>query len=152
MTSTRTMAGVRTTVACVALLTASPSYAQLDNPLAVHLSRGPWPDSLLLTGPGAQIGASFRNLTAAEARQEKPDPLWLFIDRGGVAIEQVRADSPASRAGLMRGDRITMFDGLRVRNASEFSRLVEETPPGRAVPMTVIRDSRVLSLSITPIL
>ena len=152
MASTRTSAGIRTAVACVALLTASPSYAQLDNPVPVPLSRGPWPDDLLLRGPGAQIGASFRNLTASEARQGKLEPFWLFIDRGGVVIEQVRADSPASRTGLMRGDRITMFDGQRVRNASEFSRLVEETPPGRTVPMTVIRGSKVLSLSITPTL
>jgi S1-C subfamily serine protease len=152
MASTRTMAGICTTLGCIALLTASPSHAQLDNPQPVPLRRGPWPDSLVLTGPGAQIGASFRNLTASEARQVKLEPFWPFIDRGGVVIDVVRPDSPASRAGLLRGDRITMFDGQRVRNANEFGRLVEETPPGWTVPMTVIRNSKILSLSITPTL
>ena len=122
MASNRMMARIRTTAVCIALLT-TPSYAQLDNPLPVPLSRDRWTDSFLLTGPGAQIGASFRNLTASEARQGKTEPFWLFIDRGGVVIEQVRPDSPASRAKLMSGDRITMFDGQRVSNASEFSKL-----------------------------
>ena len=151
MASARAIAGIRATMVCVGLLTATASFAQFDHP-TVPLSRGPWPDELVLTGPGAQIGASFRNLTAAEAKQANSQPFWVFIDRGGVVIEQVRPDSPAARAGLVRGDRITMFDGHRVRSPGEFSRLVEETPPGQTVPMTVIRNSKVLSLSITPTL
>ncbi len=153
MALTRTMPGIPTAAAVLlTLLTSAPSYAQLDSPAPLPLSRGPGPDPLVLTGPGAQIGASFRNLTASEAQQGKTEPFWVFIDRGGVVIEQVNADGPASRAKLIKGDRITVFDGHRVRNASDFSRLVEETPPGWTVPITVIRDRKVLALSITPTL
>ena len=152
MASTRTMPGIRATVVLLACLTSAPSYAQRSSPVPVPLSRGPWRDAMVLAGPGAQIGASFRNLTASEARQGKTEPLWLLIDRGGVVIEQVNPGGPASRAGLIKGDRITVFDGQRVRNTSDFTRLVEETPPGWAVPITVVRDRKVLSLSITPTL
>ena len=136
---------------CLAFLAAAPAYSQIAHPNPL-LSRGPWPDGLLLRGPGAQIGASFRDLTPAEARQAAAEQNWLFFDRLGVVVYEVRADSPASRAGLVKGDRITVFDGHRVRNANEFARLVDETPPGWTVEVTVIRDGKVRVLSITPTL
>jgi S1-C subfamily serine protease len=55
-------------------------------------------------------------------------------------------------APCLKGDRITAFDGHRVRNTNEFSQLVEETPPGWTVDVTVIRDGKVRVLSITPTL
>jgi S1-C subfamily serine protease len=134
----------------VVLTSSAPAYSQDANPFPGPLTRGPWPDAMLLRGPGAQIGASFRDLLPAEAK--RTDPNWLFIDRGGVVIDEVRADGPASRTGLVKGDRITMFDGRRVPNAREFSQLVEETPPGRTVDITVIRNGQARKLSITPTL
>jgi S1-C subfamily serine protease len=147
MASMQKLAVVRATVASLALLASTPLGAQRESPATV-LPGPPWRDALILNGPGAQIGAAFRNLTAAEAQQTNSNS--VLFDSGGVVIEKVSADSPASRAGLLKGDRITMFDGHRVRNASEFSRLVEETPPGWTVGMTVIRGTKLLKLSIAP--
>jgi S1-C subfamily serine protease len=135
-------------IVLIVLLT--PAYSQDSTPFPTTVSRGRWPDVLLLRGPGAQIGASFRDLTPSESK--RTDPNWLFIDRGGVVVDEVRPDGPASRTGLVKGDRITMFDGQRVRNAKEFSQLVEETPPGRTVDITVIRDGQARKLAITPTL
>lgn len=144
----RRTVGIRTTVVSLAFLTSAPLLAQRDIPTPLPFPRGQ--DPLVLQGPGAQIGASFRNLTPAESQQASSTSNSIFVDRGGVVIDHVSADSPASRAGLLRGDRITMFDGHRVRNAREFARLVEETPPGWTVDMTVIRERKLLKLSITP--
>ena len=130
----------------IAVLSYSPASAQDSIPSPTTVMRERWPDGLLLRGPGAQIGASFRDLKPAEAQ-----PISLVLD-GGVVIEQVRAGSPASRAGLMKGDRVTMFDGQRVRNAKEFAQLVEETPPGRRVNITIGREGQVRKLPITPAL
>jgi S1-C subfamily serine protease len=130
----------------IAVLSYSPAPAQDSTPSPTTVMRSRWPDGLLLRGPGAQIGASFRDLKPAEAQH-----ISLVLD-GGVVIEQVRAGSPASRAGLMKGDRVTLFDGQRVRNAKEFAQLVEETPPGRTVNITIVREGQVRKLPITPAL
>jgi len=130
----------------IAVLSYSPASSQDSIPSPSTVLRERWPDGLLLRGPGAQIGASFRDLKPAEAQQ-----ISLVVD-GGVVIEQVRADGPASRAGIMKGDRVTMFDGERVRNAKEFAQLVEETPPGRTVNITIVREGQVRKLPITPAL
>ena len=138
--------------AVIAVLAVLPAGAQDRPPIPAPVSRGPWPDTLLLRGPGAQIGASFQDVMPSEAPGAAAGGSRLFADRGGVVVEQVRADSPASRAGLMKGDHITVFDGQRVRNASDLARLVEETPPGWTVNLTVIRDGKVRVISITPVL
>lgn len=69
---------------------------------------------------------------------------------GGVVVEEVQPDSPAEKAGLKRSDVIVEFDGERVRSARQFGRLVQETPPGRAVKATVTREGQRKDVQITP--
>ena len=72
------------------------------------------------------------------------------MEQDGVVIESIRQNSPASRAGLMKGDVVTVFDGQRVGRTNQFSRLVEETPPGWTVRMTIVRDGKTREIFITP--
>jgi C-terminal processing protease CtpA/Prc len=136
----------------LAVFVITPVYAQSSNPLA-RPSEGmvgrQSPGFLTLQGPGSQIGVSARDLTAAETPQSSGD--W-FTSQAGVVIDQVSSWSPASRAGLMKGDVVTIFDGYPVRNVAHFNRLVGETPPGRTVRMTIVRGEKTQQLSITPIL
>src|SRR5260221_5217934 len=74
----------------------------------------------VLGGRGAEIGASVRDLEGTEVR-----------GGGGVYVVEVRSDSPAAKAGLLKADIVTRFDGEAVRSARQFGRLVQETPPGR---------------------
>ena len=71
-------------------------------------------------------------------------------DKGGVLIDEVDDDSPAAKAGLRRGDVVVEFDGERVRGARHFSRLVQETPEGRTVKATIVRDGARQTVDITP--
>jgi S1-C subfamily serine protease len=72
-------------------------------------------------------------------------------DKGeGVIINDVRRDGPASKAGVKAGDVIVEFDGERVRSARQLTRLVQETPPGRAVKVGVMRDGKRTDLTVTP--
>ena len=64
----------------IAVLSYSPASAQDSIPSPSTVLRERWPDGLLLRGPGAQIGASFRDLKPAEAQQ-----ISLVVD-GGVVI------------------------------------------------------------------
>jgi serine protease Do len=95
----------------------------------------------ILTGRGAAIGVSVRDVQPAEAGGER---------REGVVIDEVRSGSPAEKAGLKRGDIVVEFDGERVRSARQFARIVQETPAGRAVKATVIRDGRRTDVEVVP--
>jgi serine protease Do len=73
------------------------------------------------------------------------------VDKGeGVAVTDVRSDSPASKAGIRTGDVITEFDGEKVRSTRQLTRLVQETPSGRTVKLAVMRDGKRVDLSVTP--
>jgi serine protease Do len=88
---------------------------------------------MLLSGRGAAIGVSIAD-----------DPTT------GVVVEAVQPDSPAEKAGLKQKDVIVEFDGEHVRSARQFSRLVEETAPGRTVKATILRDGQRRDVQITP--
>jgi S1-C subfamily serine protease len=124
------------------LVTASPAYAQRPNPVfdtgIIEVGRL---NGLTLRGPGSQIGVSTRDRVAAQ-------PVGVL----GVLIDEVRPNSPASRAGLMKGDIVIRFDGHPVGRAIEFSRLVAETPPGWTVRMRIVRNGKTRDIAITPTL
>lgn len=88
---------------------------------------------MILAGRGAEIG-----VRVADATER------------GVVIEEVQPDSPAEKAGLKQKDVIVEFDNERVRSTRQFSRLVQETPPGRTVKATILRDGRQQDVQITP--
>jgi serine protease Do len=90
-------------------------------------------DFMVLAGRGAEIGVHVTDRTDA-----------------GVVVEEVRPDSPAEKAGVKRSDVIVTFDGERVRSVRQFTRLVQETPPGRTVKATVVRDGQQRDVEITP--
>jgi len=69
---------------------------------------------------------------------------------GGAVVDDVRQDSPASRAGIKTGDVVVEFDGERVRSARHLSRLVEETASGHTVKLAVMRDGKRMDLDVTP--
>jgi serine protease Do len=94
--------------------------------------RGAW--DLALEGPGSSIGVTVRDQN----------------DGAGVLIESVREGTPATQAGLQKGDVILEFDGERARSARQFTRLVRETAPGRAVKMTLMRDGAKRTVDVTP--
>lgn len=71
-------------------------------------------------------------------------------ESGAVVVDDVRAGSPAEKAGVKEKDVITEFDGEAVRSARQFSRLVDETAQGRTVKMAVQRGGQRVSLDVTP--
>jgi serine protease Do len=90
-------------------------------------------DFMVLAGRGAEIGVQVTDGKAS-----------------GVVVEEVRPDSPAEKAGVKAADVFVTFDGERVRSVRQFARLVQETPPGRTVKATVLRDGQQRDVEITP--
>jgi len=102
------------------------------------------PRMMWLDGRGASIGVRIRDLEQDEASKAK------LAEGGGALIEDVDDESPAAKAGLKTGDIVVEFDGERVRGARHLSRLVQETPEGRTVKATVVRDGTRQTLDVQP--
>jgi len=110
--------------------------------LATPTPARPQGDLLTLRGAGSQIGATFRNVqTESTARRDQ-----------GAIVVGVQASSPAAAAGIRAGDLVTEFDGIGVRSSRDLIRLIAETPPGRTVSVSVVRDGRVRILKVAPTL
>jgi serine protease Do len=98
----------------------------------------------LIGGPASWIGVSVKDVDQDDLKRAK------LTNPGGAIIEDVSAESPAAMAGLKEGDVVVEFDGERVRGTRQFSRLVQETPAGRKVPMTIVRDGQRSTMTIEP--
>ena len=97
---------------------------------------GPFDRRLLrLDGRGSQLGVMVSDVDDAT--------------RTGVRIDGVTEGSAAAKAGAKEGDVVVEFDGERVRSARQLTRLVQETPSGHAVKMTVLRSGTRQTLDVT---
>lgn len=61
-------------------------------------------------------------------------------DKEGALVNNVFKDSPAEKAGLMRGDVIIKFDEKKVSNPYELQKIVGQTQPNKKVKIEIIRD------------
>ena len=130
--------------ALVAALVAAGGLGAAFAPPALGQSTRATPSRALelLAGRGSQIGVSIRDVEDDDAKTGKlPAP-------GGVVIEDVAEDGPAARAGFKKGDIVVEYDGERVRSVRQFTRLVQETPAGRKVPTSLVRDGQRVSVTV----
>ena len=58
---------------------------------------------------------------------------------GGVLLSDVRAESPAARAGIRGGDRIVGLAGTKIANLYDMTYALQEHKPGDAVDVVVMR-------------
>ena len=98
-----------------------------------------WPGA----GRTSMIGVRLSDVNADQAKE------YRLPKAEGAVVDAVSANSPASAAGIREKDVIVEFDGERVRSASHLTRLVTETPVGRSVAVTVVRDGRRVNLQVT---
>ena len=90
------------------------------------------------------IGVTIRDVTGDDASKAK------MALPTGVYVDSVREGSPAAKAGFQAGDIVVDFDGERVRSASHFTRLVQESVPNRPVAAIVVRGTAKQTLNVAP--
>ena len=100
------------------------------------------------------IAAAVQNRTVNPIVTLTQRNAWMGVtiedgENQGALVQSVEPNSPAAMAGILAGDLITELDGMRVVGARQLSRLVEETPAGRRVPVTVVRDGEARIVDIT---
>ncbi|MFI0823325.1 trypsin-like peptidase domain-containing protein [Streptomyces roseolus] len=70
-------------------------------------------------------------------------------DKGKDGTPAVTPDGPAAKAGLRPGDVITKVDGQRVHNGEELIVKIRAHRPGDALALTLTRDGRELTRTVT---
>lgn len=60
----------------------------------------------------------------------------------GALVADVIKDGPAEKAGIERGDVITEFDGKKVHDSRELTRIVAATDVGKGVEVKVVRNGK----------
>ncbi len=96
----------------------------------------------LLAGSGAYLGVRIRDVDA-----ERADEAGLDSEHG-VYVDEVTEDGPAAEAGLEAGDVLVAWNGERLESVAQLQRLIRETPPGRTVELTVVREGGRRSVSV----
>ena len=67
----------------------------------------------------------------------------------GAVVSTVKADTPASKAGLKAGDVITAIDGDPVANADDLTAKINAHKPSQKVTLSVERGGKSLSIDVT---
>lgn len=113
--------------------------------------------------PGNYIEDLTKSLSAAgenagQAKVVGPAGLWGFAlkkakadDEPGVAVAEVYEGTPAATAGLKVGDRVLTIDGRWTDTLGDAHVAVSLVKPGRKADVTLTRDGKPMTLSITPV-
>jgi len=89
------------------------------------------------------IGVSIQEMT--------PELILAFkisSHKKGVLVNKVESNTPAKKAGIMRGDIVLKYDGKQVLNVNNFQSMVATTEVGKEVFIEIIRDNIEKKVSI----
>jgi S1-C subfamily serine protease len=128
--------GVNTAVAGVGLGLAVPVSATTQRIIAALISEGRVRRAYLgIAGGPAPLPPRSRDAAGTER---------------GVEVVEIVPGSPAAGAGIRVGDVIFDLDGAAVESATDLQRLMVAELIGAETPARVVRDGRVLELSVVP--
>ncbi len=66
----------------------------------------------------------------------------------GALVSDVTPGGPAAKGGILRGDIIMTFDGKNVKSANDLPIIVAETPVGKSVAVTVLRNGKEINVTV----
>ncbi len=104
----------------------------------------PLSDLWVSQGPGIELGVTLRDVDEDDVKTKK------LQAQAGAIVERVHGAGAAAKAGFRAGDVVLTFDGESVRSARHLGRLISETPEGREVTATVLRDGARVELKVAP--
>lgn len=89
------------------------------------------------------LGVSIQPVTAAMAKVLKlPEP-------SGAIVGDVESGSPASRAGLQKGDVIVAVDNEKIEDSRQLQLAIARAGPGKKVDLKIIRDGKTMTVPVT---
>jgi serine protease Do len=93
-------------------------------------------------------GTSYLGIGVVEVTPDRARTLNLKEVRG-AEVSRLEENGPAAKAGVKEGDVVLEYNGNPVDGVEQFVRMVRETPPGRAVKLSVWRNGAAQSLTVT---
>jgi serine protease Do len=104
-------------------------------------------DQLISTGSVTRgyLGVSTTNAN----RRLSPELREFYGVQNGALVEQVSPNTPASKAGIRPEDVIISWGGQKIANFDDLENAVQTTPPGRQVPIVVMRGGKQVTLTVT---
>ncbi len=93
-----------------------------------------------------------RGWLGIDIQEMTPELFSAFMVSGykkGVLVNNVKNNTPAKKAGILRGDIVLKFNGKKVRNIKNFQSMVAETQAGKKVRIIVIRNRLEKSFIVT---
>lgn len=70
--------------------------------------------------------------------------------KGGILIQGVEAEGPATRSDLRAGDVLVQFEGKPIDSIDDLHKSLDETTIGRSIQIWVLRDGGLKSLTVVP--
>ena len=72
-------------------------------------------------------------------------------DTSAMTVESVMDGMPLQEAGIQQGDVITSINGVKITNAADYQKYIQENPlTGKSVKLTYSRDGQEYDITVTP--
>jgi serine protease Do len=84
--------------------------------------------------------------------QNVDDAIAESLDLGsvhGALVAGVDDNGPSKSAGIKTGDVITKFDGHEIKESRDLPKIVADTPVGKSVAVTIVRDGKEQDVQVT---
>lgn len=98
---------------------------------------------------GETVERGYVGVTIGPVSADAAEALGLPNARGALVVDWT-PDAPAQRAGLRFGDVVTQIDGSPVATSTELTRKIAAVRPGGRARLTVIRDGRETTITLSP--
>jgi len=96
---------------------------------------------------GTFVFATRRGVLGVSVNEVSDQLAKYFGVESGVLVEDVRADTPAAKAGLKAGDVITAVNGKTVKDAGDIAEAIGDGDEARDVTIAVMRDRKPMSVT-----
>ncbi|HEY2157309.1 MAG TPA: PDZ domain-containing protein, partial [Isosphaeraceae bacterium] len=96
-----------------------------------------------------KVVRSYLGIIPAPVNPPLARALGLPEEQGGALVHEVRADSPAAKAGLQRGDIVVRLDNKDVEDPSNLRTRAFTLPIGSKVPVEFFRGGKKQSVDVT---
>jgi len=127
-----------------AIATSVGQFAGVGFAIPINMAKNMMP-TLLKGQPVTRgfLGVIIQDITDDLAEQFK------LANNKGALVAQVNKDSPAEKAGVKTGDVIIKYRGKLVADTRELRNAVAATAPGTKAELTVLRDGKEKTLTVT---